>query len=229
LKCVILQPNYIPWRGYFHQILLADVFVFYDDVQYDKHGWRNRNRVKTPNGPQWLTIPVKSSGVVKNNIPIKDVKIDWTKDWSRKHWATINQAYGKAPFFKQYREELNFYYQKKYDRLADLTIALTIHLSRLLGNRKTQFLRSSDMEGIQGIKTERLLQILQRLGADHYISGPSAGDYLDDSLLKDNGIKLEYMQYNYREYPQLYPPFDGQVSILDLIFMTGDEAKQYIL
>ncbi|MFC2064032.1 WbqC family protein [Chloroflexota bacterium] len=224
-----MQPNYIPWRGYFHQILLADVFVFYDDVQYDKHGWRNRNRVKTPNGTQWLTIPVKSVGVLENNTPIKEVEIDWTKDWSRKHWATINQAYGKAPYFKQYREGLKHFFQKKYDHLADLTIDLTIHLSNLVRNQQPQFLRSSDMEGIQGIKTERLLQILQRLEADHYISGPSAGDYLDESILTDNGITLEYMQYDYREYPQMYPPFDGQVSILDLLFMTGDEAIQYIL
>jgi len=229
LNCVILQPNYIPWRGYFHQILLADVFVFYDDVQYDKNGWRNRNRVKTPNGSQWLTIPVISTGVVKNKTAIKDIKIDWTKDWSRKHWTTITQAYSKAPYFNQYADELVNYYQKRYDLLADLTIDMTIQLSKLLGNQKTRFIRSSSLEGIHGTKTERLVQILKRVGADQYISGPSAMDYLDEPLLKENGISLEFMKYEYRDYPQLYPPFDGQVSIIDLLFMTGNGAIDHIL
>jgi hypothetical protein len=229
LNCVILQPNYIPWRGYFHQILKADVFVFYDDVQYDKNGWRNRNRIKTPNGPQWLTIPVISSGVIENKTAIKDIRIDWTKNWSRKHWATIKQAYNKAPYFNQYAENLNHYFEAKFDLLADLTIDMTIYISKLLGNQKTEFIRSSSMEGIHGIKTERLLQILQQVGADHYISGPSAVDYLDETLLLENGMEVEYMKYEYRDYPQLYPPFDGQVSILDLLFMTGNRAIEYIL
>src|SRR5262245_32621657 len=100
---VILQPSYIPWRGYFDQIRRADVFVFYDDVQYDKHGWRNRNRIKTANGVQWLTIPVASGGCVTQKTLIKDVPIIWTKDWAAKHWMTIKQAYGKrAPHFARY-------------------------------------------------------------------------------------------------------------------------------
>jgi len=229
MKCVILQPSYIPWRGYFHQIARADVFVFYDDVQYDKHGWRNRNRIKTSNGSQWLTIPVHSAGVVENKTPIREVRIDWKRDWNRKHWTSIMQSYGKTPFFKQYADRLEGYYQKPYEYLADLTIELTIHLAALLGISATRFLRASSLEGIQGVKTERLVQIIQSVGADEYLSGPSARDYLDEPLLKTNGIRLEYMEYNYPEYPQLYPPFDSQVSILDLLFMTGLEALKYIL
>ena len=229
MKCVILQPSYIPWRGYFHQIARADVFVFYDDVQYDKHGWRNRNRIKTPNGPQWLTIPVHSAGVVENKTPIQEVRIDWKRDWDRKHWASISQAYARAPFFMQYADGLAQCYQKRYEYLADFTIDLTIHLAGLLGICATRFVRSSSLEEVQGAKTGRLIQIIQKVGADHYISGPSAQDYLDETMLQANGIRLEYMQYNYPEYPQLYPPFDNQVSILDLLFMTGAEALKYIL
>jgi hypothetical protein len=229
MNCVILQPSYIPWRGYFHQIACADVFIFYDDVQYDKHGWRNRNRIKTPNGPQWLTIPVQSAGVVENKTPIREVRIDWKREWNRKHWTSIIQSYGRAPFFKQYADGLAGYYHQPYEYLADLTIDLTIHLAGLLGISNTRFVRASTLEGIEGTRTDRLIQIIKKVGADRYTSGPSARDYLDEPLLQNNGIILEYMQYNYPEYPQLYPPFDNQISILDLLFMIGPEALKYIL
>ena len=98
MNCVILQPSYIPWRGFFHQVRKADVFIHYDDAQYDKEGWRNRNRVKGPNGAQWLTIPVRSKGNVTNGLPINKVRITEGQDWARKHWETLRQLYGKAPY-----------------------------------------------------------------------------------------------------------------------------------
>lgn len=229
MKCVILQPSYIPWRGYFHQVAKADVFIFYDDVQYDKHGWRNRNRIKTPNGLQWLTIPVLTTGVLENRTPISSMKIDWKRDWNRKHWASITQSYQKSPFFDQYMDHFAEIYQHHYEYLADLTIELTIKLANLIGISSTQFIRSSSLVNITGEKTDRLIQILKKVGADHYISGPSAKNYLDEASLQAANIRLEYMQYNYPEYPQLYPPFEGQVSILDLLFMTGPETLKYIL
>src|SRR5258706_11300443 len=100
MNCVILQPSYIPWRGYFHQVHKADVFVFYDCVQYDDRGWRNRNRIKTARGPQWLTIPVHSKGAQTLVIPIKDVGIVWDNPWNKKHWAALQHNYGQAPHFK---------------------------------------------------------------------------------------------------------------------------------
>src|SRR6202140_4033555 len=105
MKCAILQPSYIPWRGYFHQIQKADVFVFYDDVQYDKHGWRNRNQIKTAQGKQWLTVPVHSGGAT-HGVKIRDVKIDWSKPWSQHHMRALTSAYNKAPFFKKYQSLL---------------------------------------------------------------------------------------------------------------------------
>src|SRR5580765_8213894 len=133
MNCVILQPSYIPWRGYFHQIRKADVFVFYDDVQYDRGGWRNRNRVKTPNGPVWLTIPVRKKGSVENAMPIDSIRVDWDRDWAKTHWTTIRQAYEKAPFFDSYRDKLQEIYSRRPELLADFTIETTIELAGLLG------------------------------------------------------------------------------------------------
>jgi hypothetical protein len=227
MKCVILQPSYIPWRGYFDQINRADVFIFYDDVQYDKHGWRNRNQIKTSQGRQWLTIPVHSAGVVEKSVPIKQVKIDWSKPWNEAHWKALTFAYRRAPFFPNFAPMLDSFYRRQDVFLADFTIDLTVALARELGIHHTRFIRSSEL-AVTGQKTDRLVQILQQLGAAHYISGPSAKDYIEKEKFASAGITLEYMDYNYPEYPQLHAPFDPNLSILDLLFMTGPDAMRYI-
>jgi len=227
MKCVILQPSYIPWRGYFDQINRADVFVFYDDVQYDKHGWRNRNQIKTAQGRQWLTIPVHSRGVVDKSIPISRVEIDWSKPWNISHWKALTFAYGRAPYFPNFAPLLETFYQRHDLFLADFTIDLTVALAGELGIHHTRFMRSSEMQ-TSGQKTDRLVQILVQVGAKHYISGPSAQGYLEEDKLASAGITLEYIDYNYPEYPQLHPPFDPNLSILDLLFMTGPDAMGYI-
>jgi hypothetical protein len=227
MNCVILQPSYIPWRGYFDQINRADVFVFYDDVQYDKHGWRNRNQIKTAQGRQWLTIPVHSHAVVEKSVPINQVEINWSKPWNEAHWKALTFAYGRAPFFRNYTPLLESFYQRHDVFLADFTIDLTVALARELGIYHTRFMRSSEIE-VTGQKTDRLVQILIQLGVKHYISGPSAKDYIENDKFAFAGITLEYMDYNYPEYPQLHPPFDPNLSILDLLFMTGPDAMRYI-
>lgn len=228
MKCVILQPSYIPWRGTFHQIFMADLFVFYDDVQYDKHGWRNRNRIKTHQGGQWLTIPVHNKGNVIENTPIHRIEIAWEQAWAERHLRAIQQSYSKAPYYRDYAGWLDDVYTRRPAQLADLTIPLTIEIARMLGNRHTQFMRSSELR-VSGQKTARLIEILSAVGATHYISGPSAREYIQADLFQKAGITLEYMEYNYSEYPQLYPPYDPFVSILDLLFMTGKSASRYIL
>jgi hypothetical protein len=228
MKCVILQPSYIPWRGYFHQIAKADVFVFYDDVQYDKRGWRNRNRIKTPHGSQWLTIPVHSKGAQTHHILINEIPICWDNNWNKDHYLTLESVYAKAPFFERYKPLLQDFYAREPELLADFTIETTQALAHALGIQGTEFLRASSLD-VEGSKTDRLIHILSRLGADHYISGPSARDYIEAQKFEAAGITLEYMHYDYPEYPQLYPPFDPQVSILDLMFMTGPQALDYIL
>ena len=227
MNCVILQPSYIPWRGFFHQIQKADVFVFYDDVQFDRHGWRNRNRIKTPQGGKWLTIPVHSQGHLIEHTPIHEIEVCWNDDWSRKHGLTLQQHYGRAPCFERYRELLERVYSRRDALLADFTIDLTIQIASELGLHHTRFVRSSTL-GVTGVKTDRLLNILAKVKATHYISGPSARAYIEADKFAAAGITLEYMTYDYPEYPQLYPPFDPQVSILDLLFMTGPDAPRYI-
>lgn len=223
MNVAILQPSYIPWRGYFDQIRRADLFIFYDDVQYDKHGWRNRNQIKTAQGKQWITIPVHTKGVTKG-IPIKDVRIDWSKPWPKKHFNALTFAYAKAPFFASYRPWLESVYSRRDEFLADFTIDTTVELAGMLGIRDTQFMRSSAIAGSDGKKTERLIQILQQVGAKHYLSGPSARDYVEQDQFDRAGIMLEYIQYDYPEYPQLHPPYDPFVTVLDLLFMVGEDA-----
>ena len=223
---VILQPSYIPWRGYFDQIRHADLFVFYDDVQYDKHGWRNRNQIKTAQGKQWLTIPVHSSGVTQG-VPIKAVKIDQSKPWAKNHLKTLTISYSKAPCFKQFLPLLESFYACRDEFIADFTVEITIKLARELGNSHTRFIRSSELDGITGEKTDRLIQILKRVGATHYISGPSAQDYIETEKFAAADITLEYIRYDYPEYPQLYPPYDPFVSVLDLLFMLGSDSARY--
>jgi len=228
---VILQPSYIPWRGFFDLVRRADVFVFYDDVQYDKHGWRNRNRVKTAQGARWLTIPVASRGNTTEGLLVKDARVTWTEDWPKKHLSTIRQSYARAPFFAAQLplvEEL--YARASEDRpglLCDFTIPTTIALARALGVAHTRFVRSSEL-GINGSKTGRLVEIVKGVGADHYLSGPSAKDYIDDAAFRDAGVGLEYIVYDYPEYEQLHPPYDPQVSVLDLLFMKGPDAANWI-
>lgn len=227
LTCVILQPSYLPWRGYFHQIQLADVFVFYDDVQYDHHGWRNRNRIKGPGGPIWLTIPVEKKGAHRLQVRTNQIRVCWQRDWPAKHWKALQACYARAPYFDSYKAQLEPFFQIRPPLLADFTVDLTKAIARLLGTRGTRFLRSSEL-GIEGARTDRLVAILRSLGADRYITGPSARDYLEEEKLRAAGIALQYMSYDYPEYPQLYPPYDPQVSILDLLFMVGPRAPAYI-
>ena len=229
MKVVILQPSYIPWRGYFEQIYKADIFVFYDDVQYDKRGWRNRNQIKGHNKKQWLTIPVSSKGAQTKKIAINQIPIVWDTSWNQTHLKTLQHAYQKAPYFKHYTNLLEKFYNRHDKYLSDFTIDFTIALAHEIGIEKTRFIRSSELHGITGQKTERLISILNSIGAKQYISGPSARDYIKDISFNEAGISLEYLDYNYPEYPQLSPPFDPSLSIIDLLMMTGPDALNYII
>ena len=228
MKCVILQPFYIPWRGYFHQIQKADVFVFFDDVQYEKRGWCSRNRIKTANGSTWLSIPVLNKGSIVQNTPINTIEIDSSQSvWREKHWKTLRQSYRKAPYFSKYERLLAGFYERDDKFLAELTIDLTVALARELGIEKTQFRRASEFAA-DGVKTDRLLFLLEKIGATHYITGAAAKDYIEEEKFVEAGISIEYMTYDYPEYEQFYPPFDNRVSILDTLFMKGNAAGKYI-
>ena len=225
MRCAILQPSYLPWRGYFHQIEKVDLFVFYDDVQYDKHGWRNRNRIKTAAGPKWLTVPVSARGAPVTGLPINEVSIA-DEPWAEKHVRSIAQTYAKAPHVDRALSVIEPHLSRGHDRLADLTIDLTVALSHEL-RIETEFMRSSEL-GVTGAKTDRLMAVLEKVGATHYLSGPSARDYIDESRFGEAGISLEYMTYDYPEYDQLHPPYEPQVSIVDLLAMKGESAPSSI-
>jgi len=156
------------------------------------------------------------------------VRIDWSKPWPSQHRKSLTASYARAPYFKQYLPLLESFYDRRDECISEFTIATTVALARELGIRDTRFIRSSELEGIGGVKTSRLIEILRQVGADHYITGPSARDYIAADEFAAAGIDLEYMTYEYPEYPQLYPPYDPQVSVLDLLFMTGPHALDYI-
>ncbi len=204
----------------------ADVFVFYDCVQYDDRGWRNRNKVKAPQGTLWLTVPVNSKGCQTLKTPIADIPILWDAPWSEKHLKTLQLCYSKAPFFREYAELLDAIYTRHDERLVDFTCTSTELIARALGIGHTEFVRSSNLPA-KGAKSDRLLSILYHLGATHYISGPSARSYLDLDKFADAGINVEFMEYAYQSYPQLYGAFEPQVTVLDLLFNTGAAAGRH--
>ncbi|HYW52965.1 MAG TPA: WbqC family protein [Dongiaceae bacterium] len=223
---VVLQPSYLPWRGYFDLVDRADVFVFYDDVQYDKHGWRNRNRVKTANGPAWITVPVHAHGAVERGTPICEIAIDHRRDWVRAHLETLRHAYGRQPFYARYAPLLAAILEKRHARLADLTIELTVAVARELGSA-TRFVRASGM-ALHGRKNDRLLDVLEAVGATRYVSGPSARSYIAPERFAEAGIALEYAAYDYPEYAQAHPPYEPAVSIVDALFALGPAAIENI-
>lgn len=223
----IVQPSYIPWRGYFDLIRRADTFVFYDDVQYDKHGWRNRNRIKTANGPLWLTIPVLSKGTLARHTLVKDIEIDERSDWRQKHLESIRHAYRHAPYFDDTFRFLSEAYAHRGSRLCDFTVELTEKIARILGLTPT-VVRSSEL-GVSGEKMDRLMATLGAVQATHYISGPAARDYIEPSRFETAGVTLEYIDYSYAPYPQLHGEFDPSVSIVDLLMMKGPDAARYIV
>jgi hypothetical protein len=218
---VVLQPGYLPWLGFFDQFRRADIFVYYDDVQYDKHGWRNRNRIKTRHGPQWLTVPVKHAGL---GLPrILDVTIDGRTPWARKHVASIRQAYARAPFAPRYLPELEAVLQQSWERLIDLDIAVIDLMCTWFGlSRRVE--RSSAL-GIEGAKSERLLRFCQHFGAGRYLSGNAARDYLDTALFVREGIHVEWQNFQPPTYPQLHGEFVPYLSALDLVLNCGDNAR----
>ncbi|MDP9192879.1 MAG: WbqC family protein [Acidobacteriota bacterium] len=203
-----------------------DLFIFYDDVQYDRRGWRNRNRVKTPQGTQWLTIPVHARGAQTEGLPINTIRTA-NREWPRQHLETLSRLYGKAPFFDHYAGWLERVYTDPPTMLADLTISMVRDIAGMLGISHTMFLRSSAL-GAAGAKTDRLLDVLGKVGATHYLSGPSARAYIDARQFEASGVALEWMEYDYPEYRQLHGQYEPHVTVLDLLFMTGDRARDYI-
>lgn len=228
MKVAVLQSNYIPWKGYFDIIASVDEFIFYDEMQYTKNDWRNRNKIKTPNGLHWLSIPVATKGHLTQDVRIMDAKIV-DKKWANSHWNTLKQFYKKTPYFKDYAVIFEKLYKEceQEEYLCKVNYKFIYAINEILGI-KTKISFSQDYGLIEG-KTERLVDLVKKAGGTEYLSGPAAKDYIDENHFKEANIKLTWMDYSgYKEYPQLYPPFEHGVTILDLIFNTGKDAINYI-
>lgn len=221
---VVLQPGYLPWLGFFDQMQRADVFVYYDDVQYDTHGWRNRNRIKAPAGPHWLTVPVRHAGLGKPRI--LDVEIDQSSRWARKHGGTIRQYYGEAPFADRYLPDIEALLERPWARLVDLNLALAASLAESLDVHPT-IARSSELQ-VEGERSERLLEICRRVGATRYASGSAARAYLDVELFRRNGVEVLWQDYQHPVYPQQHGAFVPYLSALDLLLNCGPESGRIL-
>jgi hypothetical protein len=224
-RVAILQSNYIPWKGYFDIIHDVDTFIFYDDVQYTTRDWRNRNRIKTETGPQWLTVPVGSS----RERLIRDVMLPLDGEWATEHWRKIERAYRGAPFFELYRPYFEtFYLRRSWLSLSELNQALIVGICRDWLGVTTQFEQSAEYR-LTSSKGERILELLSKAGADLYVSGPAARSYLTDEQCAAASVKVVWKDYGgYPEYPQLHGAFQHDVTILDLLFHTGPAAPEHI-
>ncbi|QNP29982.1 WbqC family protein [Cylindrospermopsis curvispora] len=224
-KIAIVQSNYIPWKGYFDLINSVDEFILFDDMQYTKRDWRNRNKIKTNKGLTWLTIPVQVKG--KYYQKIKDTEVS-DVNWRHEHWKSITYNYTRSNYFKTYQNTFESLYLNCQDiYLSQINYQFIVNICEILGVR-TKISWSMDYDIVEG-KTERLISLCEQAGGTEYISGPSARDYIDANLFQSSNIKLSYIDYsNYPEYHQLFPPFEHGVSVIDLIFNEGENAKKYM-
>jgi hypothetical protein len=222
MKVGMIQSNYIPWRGYFDFIDDCDLFVFYDDVQYTHRDWRNRNRIKTDGGPIWLSVPV----IHDRHTLIQDACIDYGSRWQDKHIRSLTLAYGKAPHFVAYAEGFFELLRSRPATISELNVRTCKWIMVQLGIR-TQTRMSTEF-GLAGEKDERPLRILQHLGATSYLSGPAAKPYTDAEKYRSAGIALEFKVYDYPEYPQLHGAYDPHLTVLDLLFNCGPDARRYL-
>jgi len=219
----ILQSNYIPWKGYFDIIAKSDVFVIYDEVQYTKNDWRNRNLIQTKNGLQWLTIAVRQESLDQAIYQTEVFKTNWAK----KHIGTLQANYGKAPYFADYKDRIFKLYKEASTNLSEINSVFIKEICEIL-EINTEIIDSRSLN-LTGNKQERLVQACKQLNADIYLSGPAAKSYIDEDAFTKHQIKVDWMNYSdYKHYNQLHSPFEHGVSILDLIFNEGPNAKKYL-
>jgi hypothetical protein len=225
-RVAAVQSSYIPWKGYFDLIRRVDEFVLLDDVQFTRRDWRNRNRIKTPQGLAWLTIPVETKGRFRQTIA--ETRIG-DASWRERHWTTLRHAYGRAPYFEAYAPRIEALYARADDELlSSVNHHFLTGICEILGI-DTSLTWSMDY-ATEGASSERLVSLCRAAGATTYLSGPSARAYLDEALFHAHDIEVAWMEYDgYPEYDQLHPPFEHGVTILDLIFHTGPEALDHML
>lgn len=215
----IHQPQYLPWLGYFDKISKSDVFVFLDNVQFKKNEWQNRNRIKTAQGWQWLTVPV----IHKFSQKICEVKINNTVSWKKKHLQALITSYSRAPFFKEHIPFFEQTYLQEWQRLVDINIHIILYLARAFGLDGKKLVRASAYV-FRDEPTERLIDICKNFGGNVYLSGKDGGKYLNLTLFEKEHIQVIFQDYRHPRYPQLYGDFEPYLSAIDLLFNSGPES-----
>lgn len=223
------QPNYLPYLGFFHKMFHCDIFVMVDNVQFVKRGpfgWINRNRIRTPEGDPWLTVPVLVKG--KFHQKIQETKINTTLPWARKHWKSLLTNYGKAPYFSGYADFFeDAYTRKSWENFADLSEYMIYHLMEFLHIKKP--VKKASELGAEGKGDELILDMCRRVGADTYLHGKHGKDYVDEEKFKVAGIKSLHQEFEHPFYHQRFYPFIPNLSVVDLLFNHGEESLDILL
>ncbi len=226
MRIAVHQPQYLPWIGYFHKMAHCDLFVYLDDVQYKKREFQNRNRIRTPDGFIWLTVPVITKGKYHQNI--SEVKIDPTASaWQQEHLRSINLNYSRTPYYKEYIHFFEKLYNNPWHSLMELNLETIKIISEITGLKTpTEF---SSKYSITTFSTQRIIELCRCVGANEYLSGAGGKDYLDEKLFQDSGIKLLYQEFNHPTYPQAYEGFIPYLSAIDLLFNIGGSESAKII
>jgi hypothetical protein len=223
----INQPAYLPWLGYFNRIALSDLHIVLDHVQFEKNSFVNRNKARTRQGWTWLTVPLATKGRF-GHLSINSLSIAPNDPWARKHWTTIRTSYARAPFFKDLAPAYEALYTKPWtDFLPMARDFMRQHLADLAID--TPVLSSSTL-GVQGTKSDLVLNLCRAVGADIYLSGPLGRDYLDEASFASAGIDIKYQDFEHPIYKQCQPgPFEPAMGVLDLLFNLGPSSRALVL
>ena len=231
MKLGVLQSSYIPWLGFFDQIHQCDLFLIYEDVQFTTKDWRNRNRIKTPQGPLWLTVPVTHGSILEQKI--RDVHISQDPIWQKKHWKALQKNYGTSIYFDRYASFFEQTYASPWSKLTDLNRHILDYLLWELGIH-TPIIYSSDTDLEDRFQqetdqrkqnpTERILFLCQRIGADTFLEGSAGRRFIHQETLLEAGIDIQFHDYIHPEYTQNFSGFIPYLSIVDLLFNHGDNS-----
>lgn len=222
----INQPAYLPWLGYFHRIAISDLHIVLDHVQFEKNSFVNRNKVRTPDGSCWVSVPVKTKGQF-GNLAIHSLEINNQTKWRTKHWKTLTQYYSKTPYFKDHQDFFEAFYNQEWTHLLPLCIAINDYILKAL-NIQTPIQYSSQLNP-QLSKSELVHELCLKSKATTYLSGILGKDYLNESLFEASNIQVQYQNYKHPNYLQKFEGFQPYMSILDLLFNHGKNSFEILM
>lgn len=224
MRLAIHQPEHLGYLGFYNKMMNADAWIFLDNVQLAKRDFVRRNRIRGPNGPMWLSVPIFTKG--RYHQLIKDVEINNTHSWRKNHWKSIQHQYARAPYFEAYAVELASIYRAEWHKLVDLNITIIKTMARLLRVEQPTYLAS--MLGVTGNSSQLLADLTLAVGADVYLSGPMGRDYLDENLFRERGLRVEYNDFTHPVYPQIHGGFVPYLAAIDLLFNVGPASRDVI-